>query len=181
MIVPIEKQFNKIEEQRRLLLDEIARLSHEQQNFKPSPEAWSILQVVNHLLYAEANSVKYLQKKMQGVSSVPKGGVLSGVRSFALNVALRLPVKYKAPKFALPVQEEVYVFENIREQWNEVRDEFRKILDQIDADTDEKLIFKHPVAGRLNIYQTLSFLHEHIEHHFKQVERIRTNPEFPRP
>ncbi len=179
MIVPVEKKFTKIEEQRRKLLEEISKLTHEQQNFKPAPESWSIAQVLNHLIYAETNSVKYMQKKLQGVAAEPKSGIKEVFRSIMLNMFLRLPVKYKAPKAALPVQEEVYIFENLKTQWEGIRAEIKKILDQLDAASTEKLIFKHPIVGKFNIYQTMSFLVEHIEHHKKQIGRIKAERAFP--
>lgn len=180
MIVPVEKQFKSIEEQRKNLLDEIAKLSHTQQNFKPAPEAWSILQVVNHLLYAETNVVKYMLKKIQGIATVEKAGVQAKVRSAVLNTFLKSPLKFKAPKAAMPAQEEVYIFENLRRQWNEVRAEFGKILDQLNPADAEKLLFKHPISGKFNIYQTMSFLQEHIAHHIRQIGRIKSDPGFPK-
>lgn len=179
MIVPVEKQFKSIEEQRKNMLNEIARLSHAQQNFKPSPEAWSILQVVNHLLFSETNVVKYMQKKMQGIATVEKAGVRAKARSIMLNTFLKSPLKFKAPKAAMPVQEEVYVFENLRRQWDETRSGFAKVLDQLNPADAEKLIFKHPISGKFNIYQTMSFLQEHIAHHIRQIQRIRNAPGFP--
>jgi len=178
MIVPVEKQFRKMEEQRKSLLKEVEALSHERQNFKPAADAWSILQVLNHLVYAETNTVKYMQKKMQGIATVRKAGVQAKVRSFVLNSLLQLPVKFKAPKAALPVQEDVYIFDNLKKQWDTVRAEFGKILDQLNPADAEKLIFKHPISGKFNIYQTMSFLEEHIEHHKKQIERIKAAPGF---
>lgn len=179
MIVPVEKQFKSIEEQRKNLLNEIAKLSHAQQNFKPAPEAWSILQVVNHLLYSETNIVKYMLKKIQGIATVEKAGVQAKLRSVMLNTFLKSPLKFKAPKAAMPVQEEVYIFENLRKQWNETRAGFAKILDQLNPADAEKLLFKHPISGKFNIYQTMSFMQEHIAHHIRQVQRIKASPNFP--
>ncbi|MDZ4844143.1 MAG: DinB family protein [Chitinophagales bacterium] len=179
MIVPVEKQFKSIEEQRKNLLDEIAKLSHAQQNFKPSPDAWSILQVVNHLLFSETNVVKYMLKKMQGIATVEKAGFQAKVRSVVLNSFLKSPFKFKAPKAAMPTQEEVYIFENLRKQWNETRSGFAKILDQLNPADAEKLIFKHPLSGKFNIYQTMSFMQEHVAHHIRQVARIKAHPNFP--
>lgn len=179
MIVPVEKQFGRIEEQRRQLLDEVSKLSHGQQNFRPSPESWSILQVLNHLIFAETNTVKYLTKKMQGLATAEKSGLYAGIRLFTLNTFLRSPMKFKAPKAALPVQADVYVFDNVKKSWNDVRGQFGKILDQLGNADAEKLIFKHPISGKFNIYQTMSFLEEHIGHHKKQIERIKTSPSFP--
>jgi len=179
MIVAVEKQFKQVESQREQVLNDVMQLSHDQQNFKPDPESWSILQVLNHLIYSETNMVKYLQKKLLGVESTEKAGIQSSVRSTLLNIFLKLPIKYKAPYAAMPQQEEVYVFDNLKKQWDEVRAEFGKILDQLDTASANKLIFKHPVAGRFNIYQTLSFLQEHIDHHKKQIERIKKSSVFP--
>lgn len=179
MIVLIEKRFREIEAQRNTLLDDVAKLSHACQNFKPAPEAWSILQVLNHLIYAETNTVKYMNKKMLGITGVKKAGAMASVRSVVLNAFLRSPLKFKAPKAALPVMEDVYVFDNLRKQWNDVRAQFSKILDRIGTADAEKLVFKHPISGKFNIYQTMSFLEEHIEHHKKQIGRIKSSSSFP--
>ncbi len=179
MIVPVEKHFNQIEAQRNALLNEISRLSHAQQNFKPSRESWSILQVLNHLVYSETNTVKYMNKKMLGIAAAEKSGIYAKVRMFVLNAFLRSPLKFKAPKAALPVQEEVYVFDNMKKQWDDVRFQFGKIIDQLGNADADKLIFKHPISGKFNIYQTMSFLEEHIEHHKKQIGRIKSSPLFP--
>lgn len=179
MIVPVEKQFNLIEGQRNELLGQVSRLSHQQQNFKPSPKEWSILQVLNHLVYAETNTVKYMTKKIQGIATAEKSGAYAKFRLLTLNMFLRSPLKFKAPKAALPVQEDVYVFDNVKKQWDDVRLQFKKILDQLGNADADKLIFKHPISGKFNIYQTMSFLQEHIEHHRKQIKRIKSSPLFP--
>ncbi len=179
MILTLEKQFNRLETQRKEIQNKLGKLTHAQLNFKPAEKEWSLLQVINHLIYAETNTVKYLNKKIQGLDSVKKSNLLAKLRLFILKLALRLPVKYKAPKAALPVQEEVYILENLITQWDEIRNQFKKILDGFDSKTSQKLLFKHPIAGRFDISQTLNFIAEHIEHHQPQIERIMKSPEFP--
>lgn len=179
MIVPVEKKFKSIEDQRKNLLDEIAKLSHTQQNFKPAPDSWSILQVVNHVIHAETGVVKYMLKKMQGISTVEKSGMQAKLRWVVLKSFLKSPLKFKAPKVLNIPQEDVYIFDNVSKQWSGVRAEFAKILDQLNPADAEKLLFKHPISGRFNIYQTMSFMREHIGHHVKQIERIKSNPNFP--
>lgn len=179
MIVPVEKQFKSIEEQRRNLLDEIAKLSHTQQNFKPAPDSWSVLQVVNHLIHAETGIVKYMLKKMQGINTVEKAGIQAKLRLILLQGFLKSPLKFKAPKVLNIPQEDVYIYDNVSKQWSEVRSEFGKILDQLNPADAEKMLFKHPISGRFNIYQTMSFMREHIDHHIKQIGRIKAHPNFP--
>jgi len=179
VIFPVEKLFNKIEEQRKKLLGEVGKLTHQQQNFTPAAGAWSILQVFNHLIKAETGSLTYMSKKIQGIDQVKKAGFQARIRSAGLNLFLRLPVKYKAPAVVIAGQEEIYFFENLTKQWDELSSEFEKFLDQLDTVSANKLIYRHPAVGRMNIYQAMSFFYEHVEHHKKQIERIKGHPKFP--
>ena len=100
-------------------------------------------------------------------------------RSAGLKLFLRMPVKYKAPAVVSIAQEEIYIFDNVTAEWKELREQFRIFLDSLDPVTAKKLIYRHPFGGRLNIYQALSFFFEHMEHHRKQIERIKQYPGFP--
>ena len=35
-----------------------------------------------------------------------------------------------------------------------------------------KEIFRHPLAGMINIHQTVTFMREHVQHHQAQVHRL---------
>ena len=179
MILPIDRKFSQLENQRKQLLADIEKLSHEQQNFKVSQDSWSIFQVIAHLITAETNTLKYMKKKILGIDQVPKAGIVASLRAQTLNTFLKLPIKYKAPKAALPEFENVYFFENTKKEWDNLREQFITLLNQFDVKNSNKLIFKHPVAGRLNIHQALNFMEEHIIHHEKQIARIKNHPDFP--
>ena len=179
MILKVEKQFNVLEAQRKALFEEVGKLSHEQHNFKPTPKSWSMLQVFMHLITAESNSLKYMNKKILGISDIPKSGIAASLRSVALNKGLKAPIKYKAPAAALPEFKEIYFFDTLVQEWAILREDLKKLLDQLDAANADKLIYKHPIGGRLNIYQALSFYHEHIAHHQEQIERVKSHANFP--
>lgn len=181
MILIVEKEFEKLESQRKELLDSVAGMTHIQLTYRPEPGAWCILEVFVHLMTAETNGLKYMMKKMQGdVEKMEKSGFAAQIRAGLLNGFLRLPVKYKAPEVASFEPREYYDFKEIRAEWDELRQDWQEFLDNFDKPTAEKLIFKHPIAGRFNAIQTLRFMFEHVEHHVKQVERIRTSPNFPK-
>ncbi len=178
MILIVEKRYQPLENSLNQLLEELSELSGEQLQFKPSEDSWSILEVLDHAYKVEKGTFFYIKKKTKYADELPMAGLSSSLSSFILNTALRSSFKFEAPtKYVQP--DEDLSFVELREEWDELRDLSRRALDMIDVKLAKKLIFKHPMAGMLNILQTLTFLQAHFDHHLKQIERIRKNPEFP--
>lgn len=181
MILVVEKAFDKVEQQRNTMLNGVAKLSHQQLNFKPDPKSWCILEVFEHLMTAEKNGLNYMHKKMQGdLDKIEATNLKSKLRSAFLRTALRSPIKFKAPAAASIKPKDEYYYDEVRTEWDEVREGWKDLADQFDKPTAEKLIFKHPLAGRLNLEQTMLFLYEHTDHHLAQLERIKSHPNFPK-
>jgi len=65
-------------------------------------------------------------------------------------------------------------------KWDRSRKEFRDYLGDFDSDKLQYFIFKHPIAGKLNILQALEFINYHMIHHQKQIERIKKLNNFPK-
>jgi uncharacterized damage-inducible protein DinB len=180
MILMVQKHFDKLEAQRNRVLAEVGKLKPEQQLFRPTPDAWSMLEVFDHLITAETNGLRYMEKKMLGIESVQKTTFGSRWRSLLLNIALKLPLKFKAPPAAAIKRKDYYDFKETAAQWDALRNEWREFLDHFDKPTSEKLIFKHPVVGKLNISQTIDFIYEHVAHHEKQIARLKSCPDYPK-
>ena len=179
MILIVQKHFDKLEELRIRILDDTRGLRPEQLLFRPEPEAWCILEVFDHLITAEGNGLKYMLKKIQGMDTIGKSDITADIRAAILNFTLKLPIKFKAPPAAQIQRREYYDFEEITKEWADLREQYREFLDHFDIAASEKLIFKHPIAGRLNIIQALDFQYEHAHHHEGQIERIKKHPEYP--
>lgn len=179
MIRGLEQEFTKLELQLAELLQMVKPLSAAQQNFKPDPETWSILQVFRHLIQSEGQINRYLHKKILGVKAAGTAGFSARVRSFILNVAMRLPIKYKVPDVIKVEFEDNYDFEPLVTTWQQQRRELRTFLETLDETTGGKELFRHPVAGRMSIRQGLTFMQEHVDRHTRQVERIMRAGGFP--
>ncbi|CAN5363111.1 hypothetical protein BH09BAC1_BH09BAC1_10040 [soil metagenome] len=180
MILVLEKEFARLEKQRKDLLSEVRGLTNVQQTWRPNADSWSLLEVFVHLMTAERNGLTYMTKKVQGIDELEKGGITSDLRLALLNSFLRLPVKYEAPAAAQFQPREYYDFKEIEAEWDQLRKEWHEFLDEFDKDSAEKLLFKHPIMGRFNLEQTLRFIYEHVDHHVAQVKRLKDNPNFPR-
>ncbi|MEX2463394.1 MAG: DinB family protein [Balneolaceae bacterium] len=170
--------FNRLEEQRKELLAGYESLSPEQLAFKPEPGAWNHLQVLRHIITAERQSLAYIQRRISRGSELTKAGFNSWFRHKILQLALFLPLKFKAPKIA-QVDEEYPDYESMKAEWDEVRAGYQELINMHDGEALAKTIYRHPRAGLLNMNQAIEFMETHISHHIKQIGRIKRHSLFP--
>jgi hypothetical protein len=141
----------------------------------PGPGRWSALQVLHHVVEAEAATLGYIRKKMQAGSSLPAVGLAARVRGAALRLSLALPLRFRAPAVAASVPESVDP-EALRARWEEVRRGWRDLLEGFPPEFEGRLVFRHPVAGRLSLSDALAVQQAHLEHHLRQVRRALASP-----
>lgn len=173
MLPSLHKRFTVLENTRAQLLKELKRLHESQLAFKSAPEAWSILEVVEHLILVERASLSYLHKKRGDLASLKKlGRVDSAWRCFLLACALRSPLKFKAPaKSVLPNSGQS--LHELQTEWEELRLQWRTTLESLTPDMMRLPLSGHPVAGRFTAAQGLFWMAEHMRHHLKQIARIQ--------
>lgn len=168
----LRKQFEVLETQRKKLVSLIAPLSHDQLHAHPEGK-WSIAQVLSHLIASEHLSVNYLNKKMQGIEDIPNTGVKEEFVMAALIVSQRLPfLKFKAPSVVADNTHVYQTTEQLTEAWNKGRAELKEVLSRFQDNQLQRKIYKHPIAGKLNIQQALRFFQEHIIHHTPQIKKL---------
>ena len=89
-------------------------------------------------------------------------------------------MKYKVPDAIKVEFDENYDFEVLSSEWKLLRKEIRAFLENIEEETAQKEIFRHPVVGRMSLLQGLAFMQEHLERHTRQVERNMQHADFPK-
>jgi uncharacterized damage-inducible protein DinB len=164
--------FDSLEAQRSKLLGLITNLTHEELHAHPKGK-WSIAQVVSHLIASEHLSVKYLNKKMLGIHEVPNTGLIEEIKMIALIVSQRTPfIKFKAPKVLAENTHVYQTAEQLKEAWDKNRIDLKEVIARFQDDQIKRKIYKHPIAGMLNVKQALQFFREHINHHTPQVKNL---------
>lgn len=172
-------KFRQLEGQRKEVMELYKTSSPAQLRFNPAPGQWNMLQVMKHIILAEKQSVMYIKRKIAKPENNLQAGIGSKFRHAILRIALFLPLKFKAPKIA-EVSEKYPDFEEMKTEWDAIRDDLKSIIENSDHETLRRAIYRHPRAGMLNIKQALEFFEAHIKHHQKQVGRIRGSAEFPK-
>jgi uncharacterized damage-inducible protein DinB len=165
------RSFEVLESNRKQLLSEVASLPPEQLHQKPSPENWSTIQIINHLIMAEQGSLAYIQKKILTKENLQQAGWKSKWRLFVLKLALLMPIKYKAPKI-LPDPENDTPIVDCIQKWDGIRSDLRNLLNDLPEPMFTLEIFKHPVAGKMNMNQAIEFMNVHMTRHHQQIKSI---------
>jgi len=173
------KKYDDIERQRKLLLEDISKLNHDQLNFHVASGTWSILNVCTHLIKAETGTLNYMRKKALGIDNVRNTSLSSRVRSILLKIVLLMPIKFKAPRVTRIEPQDDLSFDEVARNWDKLRREIEEFIGTLDDDNSQKMIFRHPFAGRLNVIQTFTFFTDHVTHHTYQIQRIKGHQDFP--
>jgi len=167
----LESKFKNFENSRLKLLTELEKRGDKELNYHPGKDKWSVIQVMHHLIIIEQLSIGYINKKLTYKTNIKKSGFSAAIKVFVLKLLLRMPFRFKAPKIVSEVPNSGD-FNQVKDQWDQTRKELRKLLDNLPEEFLNKNIFKHALAGKMNIYQMLSFMDEHFKHHVKQIDRI---------
>lgn len=148
----------------------VASYTPREQCFCPTPESWSMLQVMKHLIIAETGILHAIKKNLQR-PQLHDNGWLQKVTYLLTQTVLRLPVKIKAPVKALMPETETN-YEQLVAEWELLRAQWRNMLEDFPPELTDKNIFRHPIAGFFNIFQAIDFCSYHIKHHLQQIDRI---------
>ena len=167
-----QKIFDQIESQRSDLLTLLAGLDNSLLTKTPGPGKWSIMEILAHVMTAEELSIRYMQKKVQGINDVRDSGLIEYLKLVALNMIQRAPLRYNAPKVVVAHTPTELSFPELIARWDENRRQLQKLLNSIPEHQTRRMIYRHVIVGRLNALQALHFFREHFEHHLPQVTKI---------
>jgi DinB superfamily len=139
-------------------------------NRPPSPGKWSPLQVLHHVVTAEALTLAYIRKKQQAGAALPAASVASRLRLLLVEAALASPLRVRAPAVTADVPLQLDA-DGLRARWGDVRRELAALVEAFPPELVDRLVFRHPYAGRMTLAHALGTLQAHLDHHVRQVER----------
>ena len=169
-LAQLKSSLERLQDGRRSLLEWLA-LQDEARLRRPGPDGgWSVLQILGHVALAEQLTLAYLHKKMQDPSAIPRAGAASYWRLALLKVALRSPLRAKAPdRVAHPEADTTLAA--VRAHWDGVGQGWRELVEGFPPSLVDRAVYRHPRVGRLSLAHTIDSLHEHLAHHRRQIER----------
>ena len=171
---PIQRQFTRITLRKEKILDILKAMTPDQYHQHTRPDQWTILQVANHLYLSEKSSLAYLRKKMSYPDTIPAYSISSWKTYYLVKLILNTPKKVKAPPpIDMWKQTDILEPSALEIKWNELQNELSVFLEENYPQFRSHLVFNHPFAGRMTMRQMLMFFCDHMDHHIRQMKRIR--------
>jgi len=169
----IRRQFEKLEGKKKNLLAQLHTMPAEMYMHQPSPGSWSVAQAVNHIYLSERLSLAYLRKKMSYPDTIPTYRMRSWGAVVLIKLILWTSIKVKAPKaINMWEQQDILFPDELDKKWGAVRFDLISFIEEHQPSFGSHLVYNHPYAGRMTMYQTLIFFNDHMTHHLKQIDRI---------
>ncbi len=167
-----QKRYLRLQDLLSEYVKELNDLSHEDLNKSPGENSWSVAEVVYHISHAEKAIVQYIQKKLIKPEEAKRAGLKSMYKAILLRLALRSSRKFRAPK-VLDNPQGPYEKDQLISEWKIIRATLGNTYDSVSQDHLGRQLFKHPVVGKINLYQTLGFMGDHMQRHLKQIRKIK--------
>ncbi len=153
-----------------LQLSAISTLSPEQFIQAPAEGKWSVGQVMWHLYNAERGSLAYIKKKCQYPDQLQSADFAARKNAWMVKTYLKFPIPVKAPAAAGVPPEQVSL-EEINKKWQRSRAALSDFINTTDPVILAKQVYKHPLAGRMDMAGALGFFDQHQKRHNKQILR----------
>lgn len=154
-------------------------LSDEQLKFKASPEKWSVLEVAEHIMMAEGLLFAAMNQALAAKPNPDWEAKTKGKTEFLENVMVGRKGKASAPESIVPSGK--LSAKEVIAKLKEARAKTLKFAEEtqlpLKAHTSEH---PFPVFNTLNAYQWLVYIPLHNFRHNKQIEEVKSNPNFPK-
>ena len=170
MNTQLEKQFTELETERKNLFSDLKKYSDEVINKKPSPAKWSVAEVIAHLITAEEMSLKYLSKKIQDTSKEGEESFKNKYRWLLVQIVFTFNIKFKAPEIVEPNMG-YQTLSDLEGKWSNIRYQTLQALQKLSEEEANKTLWKHALAGKMNLHHMVQFFGVHYNRHKKQIER----------
>ena len=175
----IDKHSQRFNREHQYYKNLLQNLTDEQLAFRLSENKWSIIQTIYHVYLSESSIIDFiLQFSFERKSE--KLGFTSKFSSFLTNAGLRSSLKFKAPTKYLETFPEPIDKDALMLEWSLKTESFDLFLRNFDDRRIKLFIFKHPLAGKFNLSQTLGFMYYHKVHHRKQIEKLMKQSNYPK-
>lgn len=171
----------EVELARQAFWHTLSGLSSQQYHYKITPDQWAVIDIAEHMVWAEQIGVNGMWKALEGIRSgqpIWEGIPQHQGRSIEEVVALTWQSKEQVPEVAKPR------WGGALDYWIQALKACTPVLaafgQALEGYDPAQIIYPHPISGPLNVVQRIEFLRFHLNRHQAQVERIKADPNFPR-
>jgi uncharacterized damage-inducible protein DinB len=173
MLKEIAVLWDKLEDQRQRMLAMIEDLPTDQLQFAPSADRWSILQVIQHVVQGET---AMLHSEAELRNHPLRGHLQPGEMVGIVKEFLEKDMVDAVPDPSMEPDGDT-TLDELRRLWHEERQAMTVLLDTVNEENRNRVMFSHVASGPLTALQMLEIAQAHLGTHTRQIERLLN--EFP--
>lgn len=189
-LTPVMKEWIPNEKMERNKMEDILNASFEkfnvivnnmsdaQLNFRPAPDKWTIAECIEHITLAEIEFPKIIEREMQKPSNPDLRSKINIKDEEIQPKMTSKKWKAKSPEIFKPSNN----FTNVKEAIIAFQNQRNQTIAYIQTTKDDlrNHYWKHPLTGKIDLYQTLLLMSAHLERHIEQIEIIKSSVGFPK-
>jgi hypothetical protein len=172
---PIEALWRDLEAMRAEVLKEANGLSQAQADWRPSPQDWSVGEILHHLTLAEIATGKLTSKLLKDAGDA--------ARPFPPDLTAFAPVPAwpSGPREAPPVvrPETGHPIDRLLAEMKAARERSRQSVERLGRIDPRPLTWRHFALGELHLGQWWMLQALHDGDHLDQLRRVKAAPGFP--
>jgi hypothetical protein len=157
------------ERERRSFLDAVAAAGTERLTARPADDAWSLLDVVEHLVVAEQEVLQGLPPPADLVAR--RRGLRDRLRHRIVLLVLRRGFTVPVPSPTMRPGGELGLAE-LTAMWDENQAWLRGFLETVAREGDRGAVFSHPVSGPIGVTDTVHLMRTHLRSHARDVRKL---------
>lgn len=165
-----------LNETKENMMEIVEDLSEEQLNFKPTEDAWSIAECVEHLAISEHAFADMLKGSLQTMADASRRSEVKMTDGQLLGMITDRSQKVKTSE-AFEPSGQFGDFEETLEAFKDKRKEHIKYIKTTDDDLRNH--YGELPFGTIDAYQMILFMSGHTARHTQQMEEIMEHPDFP--
>jgi hypothetical protein len=166
-----ESLLTALDKRRAEFLEGLDSVPPAQRDRAPSTQAWSPLQIGEHLVLVEHGLARIMARQVEKGEDRRQVGEPSEKSVEGLIRALRTPAKMKVPENVGVDPAGEMTMEELRAKWLAAGKRWHELAVALPPGLADEALVMHAVGGPLTFAQTLRFLEAHIEHHLFQLAR----------
>lgn len=158
---------------RQTFRSKVSKLTEQEAQWKPSPEVWSVVEITEHLFWAEQGGILSIWKALQANredKAIWQGEKIHAGKDIEAIIAETWREKEFVPAVAAPR------FGGPINYWSAMLQSLEYILKDLGKELSDNdlaiMTLPHPISGPFDIQQRLEFLTFHINRHLSQVEAL---------
>jgi hypothetical protein len=171
MLADILEAYHRLAGKREEFMQRLGSLENEILSFKAGPDKWSIVEVVEHLVIAEADLIEQLRAEVQSppldIESRSAKKFQTVIKVMERDIEVDVPHESMEPRGRMTL-------EDLLSQWDVIRKTLQGLLAGIKKENKDDMVYRHPYAGPLAISETLHFFEVHYDNHMRQIDKILT-------